>query len=34
MLRICLLFWKSVTQYAYKHYAYENNMYMVHTMLN
>ena len=27
MLRICLVFWKSKPQYAYKRYAYEKNMY-------
>ena len=27
MLRICLVFWKSEPQYAYKRYAYKKNMY-------
>ena len=29
MLKICLVFWKSEPQYAYKLYAYKKNMYMV-----
>ena len=24
MLKICLAFWKSESQYAYKHYAYKS----------
>ena len=27
MFKICLVFWKSEPQYAYKHYAYKKNMY-------
>ena len=27
MLKICLVFWKSEPQYAYKRYAYKKNMY-------
>ena len=27
MLKICLVFWESEPQYAYKRYAYEKNMY-------
>ena len=27
MLKICLVFWKSEPQYAYKCYAYKKNMY-------
>ena len=27
MLKICLGFWKSEPQYAYKRYAYKKNMY-------
>ena len=27
MLKICLAFWKSEPQYAYKRYAYKKNMY-------
>ena len=29
MLQICLAFWKSEPQYAYKRYAYKKNMYMI-----
>ena len=29
MLRICLAFWKSEPQYAYKRYAYKKNMYIM-----
>ena len=30
MLRLCLVFWKSEPQYAYKRYAYKkNNMYIL-----
>ena len=28
MLKICLAFWKSEPQYAYKRYAYKKNMYI------
>ena len=28
MLKICLGFWKSEPQYAYKRYAYKKNMYV------
>ena len=28
MLKICLVFWKSEPQYAYKRYAYKKNMYI------
>ena len=28
MLRICLDFWESEPQYAYKRYAYKKNMYV------
>ena len=28
MLRICLVFWKSESEYAYKRYAYKKNMYL------
>ena len=27
MLKICLVFWESEPQYAYKRYAYKKNMY-------
>ena len=27
MLKICLVFWESERQYAYKRYAYKKNMY-------
>ena len=27
MLKVCLVFWESEPQYAYKHYAYKKNMY-------
>ena len=27
MLNICLMFWESEPQYAYKRYAYKKNMY-------
>ena len=30
MLKICLVFWKSEPQYAYKRYAYKKNMYILH----
>ena len=30
MLKICLVFWKSEPQYAYKRYAYEKKMYIVY----
>ena len=29
MLKICLVFWESEPQYAYKHYAYKKNMYQI-----
>ena len=29
MLKICLGFWKSEPQYAYKFYAYKKNMYSI-----
>ena len=29
MLKICLVFWKSEPQYAYKRYAYKKNMYCI-----
>ena len=29
MLKICLVFWESEPQYAYKLYAYKKNMYLV-----
>ena len=32
MLKICLAFWKSQPQYAYKRYAYEQNMYETETL--
>ena len=28
MLKICLVFWESEPQYAYKRYTYKKNMYM------
>ena len=28
MLKICLVFWESEPQYAYKLYAYKKNMYL------
>ena len=28
MLKICLVFWESEPQYAYKLYAYKKNMYI------
>ena len=28
MLKICLFFWESEPQYAYKRYAYKKNMYV------
>ena len=28
MLKICLVFWESEPQYAYKRYAYKKNMYL------
>ena len=28
MLKICLAFWKSKPQYAYKRYIYKKNMYI------
>ena len=30
MLKICLVFFKSEPQYAYKRYAYKKNIYLVH----
>ena len=29
MLKICIVFWESEPQYAYKHYAYKKNMYFL-----
>ena len=29
MLKICLVFWESEPQYAYKRYAYKKNMYIM-----
>ena len=29
MLKICLVFWESEPQYAYKLYAYKKNMYPI-----
>ena len=29
MLKICLVFWESEPQYAYKRYAYKKNMYFI-----
>ena len=31
MLKICLVFWDSEPQYAYKRYAYKKNMYFIRT---
>ena len=28
MLKMCLVFWKSVSRYAYKRFAYKKNMYL------
>ena len=33
MLKICLVFWKSEPQYAYKRYAYKKNMYCTSSFL-
>ena len=29
MLKICLVFWKSEPQFAYKHYAYKKHVFIV-----
>ena len=29
MLKICLVYWESEPQYAYKLYAYKKNMYLI-----
>ena len=33
MLKICLVYWKSEPQYAYKHYAYKKYVFVLHITL-
>ena len=33
ILEICLVFWKSEPQYAYKSYAYKKNMYDIFVVM-